>query len=95
MPEADRTPEPVAAALPTPAPPPPPAISAATPPPPEFSEPIAVDPLERAPLVEEEPESGQMVLSGTESEPDPDSELLLDLDDLDTPAYLRQGRLMN
>jgi len=28
-----------------------------------------------------------------EPEPDPDSEPLLDLDDLDTPAYLRHGRM--
>jgi cell division protein FtsZ len=102
VPEADRVPEPVAAALPTPAPPPEPkpVISAPTPAPPSdpkpvIAAPIAADPPLQAPLVEEEPESGQMVLSGTESEPDPDSELLLDLDDLDTPAYLRQGRLMN
>jgi hypothetical protein len=36
-----------------------------------------------------------MVLAGTEPDADPDSEPLLDLDDLDTPAYLRQGRLLN
>jgi hypothetical protein len=42
-----------------------------------------------------------MMLSGAEPDPDPESETepepepLLDLDDLDTPAYLRQGRLLN
>jgi cell division protein FtsZ len=102
VPEADRVPEPVAAALPTPAPPPEPkpVISAPTPAPPSdpkpvIAAPIAADPPLQAPLVEEEPESGQMVLAGTEPDADPDSEPLLDLDDLDTPAYLRQGRLLN
>jgi cell division protein FtsZ len=39
----------------------------------------------------EEPVIEQMTLPDTEPEPEP----LLDLDDLDTPAYLRQGRLLN
>ena len=47
--------------------------------------------------MEEEPEGGQMMLSGAEPDPEPETEPepLLDLDDLDTPAYLRQGRLLN
>jgi cell division protein FtsZ len=107
LPEMDRVPEPVSTALPTPAPPPEPkpAFSAPTPAPPPEPKPVMTAPVTQppplAPLVEEEPESGQMVLAGTEPEPDPDSEsdagsdTLLDLDDLDTPAYLRQGRLLN
>jgi hypothetical protein len=41
---------------------------------------------EPAPMPEPEPEPAMMA---AESEP------LMDLDDLDTPAYLRQGRLLN
>jgi cell division protein FtsZ len=40
------------------------------------------------PIIEPEPEP-EPVLVGAEAEP------MLDLDDLDTPAYLRQGRLLN
>ena len=87
VPEPDREPEPVVAALPDPTPPPEPK--------PVISAPIAADPPVQASLMEEEPESGQMMLSGAEPDPEPEPEPLLDLDDLDTPAYLRQGRLLN
>ena len=38
-----------------------------------------------------QPEIEQMLLPDADPEPEP----LLDLDDLDTPAYLRQGKLAN
>ena len=52
-------------------------------------QPRMADPLpapEPEPIVEPEPEPEVLV----EAEPP-----VLDLDDLDTPAYLRQGRLLN
>jgi len=48
-------------------------------------------PAAPAELAEEAPEVEQMLLPEAEAEPEP----RLDLDDLDTPAYLRQGRLVN
>ena len=49
-----------------------------------------------APVVEPEPEP-EIQEVAFEAEPDPvvNGEPMLDLDDLDTPAYLRQGRLLN
>jgi cell division protein FtsZ len=41
--------------------------------------------------MEHDPPAEQMMLP----EPEPEPEPLLDLDDLDTPAYLRQGRMLN
>ena len=105
LPEVDRAPAPlpppVAVAPPSPALPPEPQ--------PVIPEPVpvavAVVPPPQIPIVEEpwedEPENAQMILTGAGLEPEPESEFefeaesepLLDLDDLDTPAYLRQGRL--
>jgi cell division protein FtsZ len=68
----------------------PPVPVAAAPPPPPPPPPPVVEPLPAA-VVAQEPEIEQMVLTEAEPEPEP----LLDLDDLDTPAYLRQGRLLN
>jgi len=53
----------------------------------------AEDPSARAAVEETKPEIEQMSLPDTEPEPEP--EPLLDLDDLDTPAYLRQGKPAN
>ncbi len=85
--------------------PPPPFFAAApTPPPP----PVVATPAPEAPpstppalsLVQDEPGSGQLFLTGTEPEyepepepeAEPEPEPMLDLDDLDTPAYLRHRR---
>jgi len=68
--------------------------------------PIVAQP-EPAPVEEPEPQialaasaTGSMTLEAeveqmTLPEPEPEPEPLLDLDDLDTPAYLRQGRMLN
>ncbi len=56
---------------------------------PEAVAPRPAEPVfEPEPILESEPEP-EPVLVGAEAEP------MLDLDDLDTPAYLRQGRLLN
>ena len=52
-------------------------------PPPPLKEP------EPAPVVEREPEPEPALVAAEESIPEPD------MDDLDTPAYLRQGRMLN
>jgi cell division protein FtsZ len=57
-------------------------------------EPAMVAVTEAAPAHVEEAPIQQMVLE-PEPEPELEQEPLLDLDDLDTPAYLRQGRLVN
>ncbi len=56
-------------------------------------EPAAMTMTAAASAVEPEPPIEQMTLPDAEPEPEP--EPLLDLDDLDTPAYLRQGRMLN
>jgi cell division protein FtsZ len=85
-PEPEKPPVPVAAAPPVPQPDPEPEPVIA---PPE----IPVSASTPAPYVEPEPAVEQMALADAEPELEP--EPLLDLDDLDTPAYLRQGRLIN
>jgi cell division protein FtsZ len=55
---------------------------------PRQPEPVFITPEPTPMIVEPEPEP-EPVLVGAEAEP------MLDLDDLDTPAYLRQGRLLN
>ncbi len=56
-------------------------------------EPAAMTMTAAASAVEPEPPIEQMTLPDAEPEREP--EPLLDLDDLDTPAYLRQGRMLN
>jgi cell division protein FtsZ len=82
-----REPEPERAAPPA-APAPAAAAPAEPDPEPVVPETIAAEPSAPAAFVETEPEAEQMTLSESEPEQEP----LLDLDDLDTPAYLRQGR---
>jgi len=84
-------------------PPPPPVVAAApTPPPPPVvampaPEPPSLPPVALA-LEQDEPGTGQLFLTGAEPEyepevePEPEPEPQLDLDDLDTPAYLRHRR---
>lgn len=54
-------------------------------------EPAPVAALEPAPVAAFEPEPEPAL----EPEPEVEAEPMLDLNDLDTPAYLRQGRLLN
>jgi cell division protein FtsZ len=58
---------------------------------PAMAPPMDAAPPAPAPPEEAEQELQQMLLPDPEPEPEP----RLDLDDLDTPAYLRQGRLLN
>ena len=95
----------VVAAVPAPAPPLPPEPKPVIVPPVAAVPPEPIPHVEEPQEQEHEqvPAGGQMLLSGAdlepepeldlEPEPDPDSEPLLDLDDLDTPAYLRHGRM--
>ena len=60
---------------------------------------VVQDPPKPEPIAEPEPEPPVVFISEPEPEPEPaiaaEAEAMLDMDDLDTPAYLRQGRLLN
>jgi cell division protein FtsZ len=91
---------------PEPKPEPKPAIPVPIPAGPPAQIPLMEEPLETPPAApsgaepgpevepEVEPEPEPELELDFEPEPEPEAELQLDLDDLDTPAYLRQGRLL-